>query len=130
MIPEKNSSQGSLDRYISTIEKRNNLHDYRLRSDLTDEWKASICRYENDATDINAYLRKGSDSVLVRDVEEVVTDISHIESAHASPLSSIQEDLLIFRGISGDFGRYLLKVEQFKERAFLSTSYSLYDAAR
>ena len=57
-------------------------------------------------------------------------DISHIDSVHASPLSSLKDDLLLFRGISSDFGRYLLSLERFQEKAYLSTSYSLYDAVQ
>ncbi len=36
----------------------------------------------------------------------------------------------MFRGISSDFGRYLLSLERFQEKAYLSTSYSLYDAVQ
>ncbi len=40
------------------------------------------------------------------------------------------DDLLLFRGISSDFGRYLISFERFQEKAYLSTSYSLYNAVQ
>ncbi|WP_373839875.1 ADP-ribosyltransferase [Methanospirillum sp.] len=115
---------------IHIIEELNNPHDYHLRSDLSDQCKESISRYEDNSSDINGYLRNGESAILQRDVVEIKTDISHIDSAHASLLSSLMDDFLLFRGISSDFGRYLLNLERFHENAYLSTSYSLYDAVQ